>query len=587
MFKNWFQKYLHQSTAIALKLFHLTLATVITAASMYLPSTALGATDAKGVNKAFWPLQDAYTKALDSKNDGEIFSAGAKIFKLLGEGKDAATYLKNGDIMEINILFGTIYQTALAAERLKDYPNAAKYFQLLYPYIDAYTEINKISDKTDYKFMATEIMNKISSYSTKIELYAKVKADSSSPRSYKGAKFEPKSGLYYGLASSFQPASKQFLNTMAVSNPKNDSSAIIYILFKRETMSDFDSTFQAHIASSDIIEVAWNLAGEGDELSSVLKEEKHITNAARYLKGLNTKILLRFGAEMNVWEKKADPNQFIQAFRLVSKIMKAEAPNVALVFSPNDISSAGLSYEMFYPGDEFVDWVGVSLYTNKFFKNKTSVSETDQSIYLIGNFANPVLQLEPIIKAFGSKKPILISEFGAENKNAGNDLADFATLQLERAYSYFPMVYPQVKGILYFDKNFSNQVNQYSIYNNEKLNSLYKKLTDKPIYLQKGAAESTIDYKQLAEGANIPADKVEISTYYVPTGNVSVEAIYKIDGAEKFRTKSVPYTFTASLGELSDGHHKITVDFVDGAGKQLASKTVSIAKAQAAITVGK
>ena len=41
------------------------------------------------------------------------------------------------------------------------------------------------------------------------------------------------------------------------------------------------------------------------------------------------------------------------------------AKNAALVFSPNFVSYWGGKMEDYYPGDDYADWVGVSLYANK------------------------------------------------------------------------------------------------------------------------------------------------------------------------------------------------------------------------------
>ncbi|KAJ1550884.1 hypothetical protein HK405_015662 [Cladochytrium tenue] len=46
----------------------------------------------------------------------------------------------------------------------------------------------------------------------------------------------------------------------------------------------------------------------------------------------------------------------------MANIMRSLAPNVALVWSPNFDLGNGATYDPYYPGDDYVDWVGLSAY---------------------------------------------------------------------------------------------------------------------------------------------------------------------------------------------------------------------------------
>lgn len=75
-------------------------------------------------------------------------------------------------------------------------------------------------------------------------------------------------------------------------------------------------------------------------------------------------IFLRFANEMNLndWSNpwQGNPSLYIEKFRLVANIFHQEAPGVAMVWCPNDWPAN--SADQFYPGREYVDWVGVSSY---------------------------------------------------------------------------------------------------------------------------------------------------------------------------------------------------------------------------------
>src|SRR5260221_13064555 len=57
------------------------------------------------------------------------------------------------------------------------------------------------------------------------------------------------------------------------------------------------------------------------------------------------------------------PADYIQAWRRFHDIVVAQgATNVLWVFSPNTITSSTISYNLLYPGDAYVDWVGLDGY---------------------------------------------------------------------------------------------------------------------------------------------------------------------------------------------------------------------------------
>ena len=76
----------------------------------------------------------------------------------------------------------------------------------------------------------------------------------------------------------------------------------------------------------------------------------------------------------------------------------------------------------------------------------------------------------------------MISETGISHYSelSGEDLSEWAAIQLSRLYIYGPMIYPQLKGIYYFNANndIIAKYDDYSLYGNPKLNALYNELVD-------------------------------------------------------------------------------------------------------------
>ena len=105
---------------------------------------------------------------------------------------------------------------------------------------------------------------------------------------------------------------------------------------------------------------AWGVAantakGEYDEV---------IKQSANWATSVDRPIYLRIGYEFDGPHNQLEPNEYVQAYRRVVDLMRAEGvENVAFVwhsyiFAP--FNNHPLS--AWYPGDEYVDWVGVSLF---------------------------------------------------------------------------------------------------------------------------------------------------------------------------------------------------------------------------------
>ncbi|WP_338833238.1 hypothetical protein MHLNE_21970 [Moorella humiferrea] len=96
---------------------------------------------------------------------------------------------------------------------------------------------------------------------------------------------------------------------------------------------------------------------------------------ARQFKALEDPVFVRFGNEMNgdwstwsAWYYGKDADIFKMAWEHVYRIFKAEgAENVLFVFNPHDRSFPNFkwnNYLLYYPGDQTVDWIGLTGYNN-------------------------------------------------------------------------------------------------------------------------------------------------------------------------------------------------------------------------------
>ena len=377
---------------------------------------------------------------------------------------------------------------------------------------------------------------------------------------YHGALHEPRTGAIFGETA----------GGMVTDGEKMPGGLMIYVQYEYETIesrmeADLRRVRDAGIDPQDyaLIQIGWNFIGEGASLARVPSDGVMITAAARYLAGTGLPVLLRVGAEMNVWERRADPAEFITAFRFIANIMRREAPNVAMLWSVNSTSAEGLTWEMFYPGEAYVDWVGTTLYTDRYFLGNPRATAIDQAVFRRGAYANPVNVVRDIVAAFGDRHPIIITEGAVALLNVPNneDLTEWALPFIRRKYTYVPMMFPEVKAMFWFNVNPPNPEPQrydFASVADPRAHELYAQLTDHAYFIGLGQRYSPVTYRQLGT-ANMPADNVALFTYahFFAVDNLRVE--YRIDGEWAGSSTVIPYWANLDLSGRPDGVHTLSV----------------------------
>ncbi|HWI64810.1 MAG TPA: glycosyl hydrolase, partial [Symbiobacteriaceae bacterium] len=174
------------------------------------------------------------------------------------------------------------------------------------------------------------------------------------------AKHEPAFGTLLGGALDLDPAVAGDPGRVAAAYGKPYALSLVYVHW---------SSFASHIATREIWEKspALQVSWEPNDGLAAVQDNKYVRDFARDLKAFGRPVFLRFASEMNgawtAWH--GDPALYRQKFALVARIMREEAPNVAMVWSPNYVGDG--DYEPYYPGDEYVDWVGINGYTEAYF----------------------------------------------------------------------------------------------------------------------------------------------------------------------------------------------------------------------------
>lgn len=188
------------------------------------------------------------------------------------------------------------------------------------------------------------------------------------------------------------------------------------------------------IGDDNVLMISW----EGTFYPPILdgSSDKKIADAARRLAGHGKPALLRWGWEMNGnwfdWDGTHNGRKtsgFGKAWRRMHRIFHEEgADNVAWLWGPNWNSGPDVSwnqYEHYYPGDDYVDWVGVSAYPF--------------------NRQSPRTLFHRICQEYGARKPIMLAET-ASIDNGGSTKADWI-----KAFASYLQHQQSIGGVVWFD----------------------------------------------------------------------------------------------------------------------------------------
>jgi hypothetical protein len=278
----------------------------------------------------------------------------------------------------------------------------------------------------------------------------------------------------------------------------------------RKVQTDTNTYFPARTAErvkalDGALQIGWEPRFGLDDV----KDDEYVRRFAREAKASGIPIFLRYASEMNgawvLWH--GEPQKYIEKFRLIHDIMAEEAPNVAMVWSPNFWPPDNM--DEYYPGDAYVDWVGFSLYTSPLNAGKEQLSGS-----LIDTFA-------PLYDRY-SHKPIMISEGAVAHTFLPTNKAywSWAEGQLSYMYGLLPRLFPQVKAITYF--NFSRAQAQrtnmeyvYDLGENPYMDALYRRLVSSDWFLssiEPGAEAVPYRYSKLTT-RSLPAGKHSVIVY--------------------------------------------------------------------------
>jgi beta-mannanase len=194
--------------------------------------------------------------------------------------------------------------------------------------------------------------------------------------------------------------------------------------------------------------VSWEPVGNGSSHMSFARiaagdYDSYLTRQARIAAAWGRPLYIRLAHEMNIpanpWgagEHGDTAVSFIAAWRHIVMLFRdAAATNVRWVWSPNVNCSGACPFDKYYPGDAYVDWVGLDGYNFAGFQGHAKWTTLSQ---LFAGSYGEITRL--------TAKPLMIAEI-ASNPRGGNEAQWISHGFLDE----IPQQLPRVRGVVWWD----------------------------------------------------------------------------------------------------------------------------------------
>ncbi|MFB9326278.1 glycosyl hydrolase [Paenibacillus aurantiacus] len=463
----------------------------------------------------------------------------------------------------------------------KEYGNAAQMYRRVG---DCYVQLKQYDDAVlnwdqEASYAAKANQTQISLAATRkadqlrssAKLYVETVSTSGTP--YNGTKLVPRNGALIGAYAELDSAvndpktGKSFTEQFPLMTGKKHAAYLLYFNYGNNP-----SILSKHLERAKASGTAIQLGIQPMNGLGEVKDDAYLRELAKALGDSDVPIFLRFANEMNgdwvPWT--GNPQLYIEKFRLVANVFREEAKNnVVMVWAPGEMPKYNMTD--YYPGDAYVDWVGVSLY---------SIFNPAYDPLKLGEDRSSHLdKFDQIYKLYASRKPVFISE-GAVSymyPEQKQDKTGWAVYKTKEFYGSLPMVYPNVKGVFWFDSNkdSSQRMKYYMLSANPKLLDAYRTSIASPFYLGSIGEESPIAYKLINNQA-IAADAYKLSAYVKTWAPILSKITYTINGQLAGSATAPPWTSSVNLTPYKGQTVKVIVQAYDTTGKRVTTQSVPI-----------
>lgn len=304
--------------------------------------------------------------------------------------------------------------------------------------------------------------------------------------------YEPAEGCYLGAYIELDHNVNDEIGTFEQLTGKKHATYFRYVGYGQAFPFRWVKEMQARGVTPHI---AW----EPNAGLSAVKDDDYLHGWAEAAARTGAPIFLRYASEMNGnWMAySGDPDLYIAKWRMVYRIMHEVAPNVVMIWCP--FSQPKATIPVYYPGDEYVDWVGVNIYNVLHADGDPAKPPSD----------DPRDQLKYVYDLFAYRKPIAICEYAATHYCVATKTSavEYAIDNMTRLYSALPAQFPRVRMINWFSVDTEREglaANNYCLTDNPQILAAYVKLVSSTYFLSQVVKERQIASAAPPQVASLP-----------------------------------------------------------------------------------
>jgi len=249
------------------------------------------------------------------------------------------------------------------------------------------------------------------------------------------APFEPVAGCYIGAYIEMDPVAKDDIATFERLTGKKHASYFRYVGYGQPFPFQWAEKLKAARAMPHI---AW----EPNSGLDPVQDDQYLRGWAQACAHYEQPIFLRFASEMNGdWEAwSGNPELYVRKWRMVYDVIRRIAPNVIMVWCP--FATPKSTIPLYYPGDEYVDWVGINVYSVVWHNGNTSRRAVEDALQ----------HLAFVYGLYADRKPIAVCEYAATHYCEAEHAAttQFAIDKMRQLYESVRTRFPRVKMVNWF-----------------------------------------------------------------------------------------------------------------------------------------
>lgn len=409
------------------------------------------------------------------------------------------------------------------------------------------------------------------------------------------AKFEPEYGCYIGAFVDKDPRIRGDMRLFERLTGKPHASYFTYVGYGQPFPKEW-------VQAVKEVGAVPQIAFEPNEGLQAVQEDTYLRQWALAAREARCPIFLRFASEMNgTWQAySGNPSLYIQKWRLVHRVMAEVAPNVAMVWNPYCTPTRPIRW--YYPGDAYVDWVGVNLY---------SVHHHDNDIRRPSDQEDPRDLLRFVYDLYSDRKPIMICEYAATHYCLAcrQPTVGFALEKMKQLYQSLPTQFPRVKMINWFNCDTIQAgiaVNNYALTDDDRILQLYRQLIDNPYFLSRVSyvpeAGSPPQAGQAVAAPILPSPHRRTAPILAPSLPLEVQSplagtevsrkvwvrarvapelraeyvVFQVDGEVAQITNCAPFVYLWNTARFPVGEHTLRVVAVCFDGREETSAPVKV-----------